>query len=423
MSQDYIRIDDLLARDVRVQWFEGVALLQAVCRHLLRVNPSARDFPRLSNMQLGADGSVSTLAGSGGGGIAGAAHALAQMLSDDAPVRLRLVVAQGTGAENGYTTLAEFSEALAYFERPDGRSILRQLHERTAVASSRPPATPPPVEAAPAVHNEQAPSSRRDDARPHRSAVLVAALALLACIAVWVVAFGFGDGRISAAVAVVKGLTGGTAPQDEATEASAEPSRNSSSNTRRTAAGGPKATGASTEPHTGESISRVDANRGTVVGAENSHATVLTLAPLSVFRQSSATSALERLDVRVTDNIAGVPVFGDPEPLIVIATTDENEGGPDGPIFSREDFDVTPPRSTYPKLPPDSTTGRDSKGRTVLELIVATNGLVERVRLMTPPRDVHEFMLVSAAKAWRFEPATMAGRPVRFLHRISITGR
>jgi len=49
------------------------------------------------------------------------------------------------------------------------------------------------------------------------------------------------------------------------------------------------------------------------------------------------------------------------------------------------------------------------------------DGRVEHVRLRTPPRDVHEFMLVSAAKAWRFEPATVDGRPVRFRHSVAIT--
>jgi hypothetical protein len=43
------------------------------------------------------------------------------------------------------------------------------------------------------------------------------------------------------------------------------------------------------------------------------------------------------------------------------------------------------------------------------------------VRRRTPPRNIHEFMLVSAAKAWRFDPATLNGWPVRFLHDVAIT--
>ena len=419
MFQPHIRIDDLLTRDVRVQWFEGVALLQAVCRHLLAPNPSARDFPRMSDIQLGADGAVSILARTSGAGTASAAHALAQMLSDDAPVRLRLVVTQGTGTENGYATLAEFSEALAYFERPDGQSILRELYERGAVASSRHEAPAPSVEAAPAVGSERATSSPPTDARRYRSAIGVAAGALVACVAVWFVAFGYGNGRISAAVAVLKDLTAGATPADRSTEVQQEPSRNPSSKARRTAPGDPAIARASTGPHASESASPVQADRFALVGPEKSYAVEATVAPLSVLPRSFLMSALERPGISV------LPLFRDPEPLIVIASTDETEGtdGPGGPIYSRDDADVTPPRSVYPKLPREATNGPGAKGRTVLELIVATNGLVERVRLQTAPRDIHEFMFLSAAKAWRFEPATVAGRPVRFLQRISITGR
>ena len=77
-------------------------------------------------------------------------------------------------------------------------------------------------------------------------------------------------------------------------------------------------------------------------------------------------------------------------------------------------------RSTR-RCPPDPSPGRRPEDLTVLDLVVAADGQVEHVRLRTTPRDVHEFMLVSAAKAWRFEPATVDGRPVRFRHSVAIT--
>ena len=58
--------------------------------------------------------------------------------------------------------------------------------------------------------------------------------------------------------------------------------------------------------------------------------------------------------------------------------------------------------------------------RTVLELVIGTNGLVERAKLRSIPRDIHEFMLVSAAKAWIFEPATIDGLAVRYRHQVRI---
>ena len=35
MSQDSVRVDDLPARHVDVQWYEGLAVVQGVCRQLL----------------------------------------------------------------------------------------------------------------------------------------------------------------------------------------------------------------------------------------------------------------------------------------------------------------------------------------------------------------------------------------------------
>ena len=89
-------------------------------------------------------------------------------------------------------------------------------------------------------------------------------------------------------------------------------------------------------------------------------------------------------------------------------------------IFTRADAGVIPPRSVYPKLPSDSLNGAQPDNRTILELVIGTNGLVERAKLRSIPRDIHEFMLVSAAKAWIFEPATIDGLAVRYRHQVRI---
>ena len=47
--QSYYRIglDDLLGRDLTVQWFEGVAIIQEVCRQILADGSAQRGFPAL----------------------------------------------------------------------------------------------------------------------------------------------------------------------------------------------------------------------------------------------------------------------------------------------------------------------------------------------------------------------------------------
>ena len=47
-------------------------------------------------------------------------------------------------------------------------------------------------------------------------------------------------------------------------------------------------------------------------------------------------------------------------------------------------------------------------------MIIGRDGTVENVTFHTPLNRHHERMIVSAAKAWRYRPATRNGRPVRY---------
>src|SRR4029450_949772 len=58
----------------------------------------------------------------------------------------------------------------------------------------------------------------------------------------------------------------------------------------------------------------------------------------------------------------------------------------EGAVYSRTDADGVPPQSVYPKLPPDRP-GVPAEGRTVLDLLISTDGRVEHARLQTPHRD------------------------------------
>src|SRR5688572_8668055 len=111
MTELQIRLDDLLARHVDVQWYEGVAIVNAVCRQLLAKSGSSGEFPAPSDIGIGRDGSVKLLGTSSTNAVPAAAHLLAGMLSDDVPVRLRLTVTQSTN-QDAASTLGEFSAAL-----------------------------------------------------------------------------------------------------------------------------------------------------------------------------------------------------------------------------------------------------------------------------------------------------------------------
>jgi TonB family protein len=72
----------------------------------------------------------------------------------------------------------------------------------------------------------------------------------------------------------------------------------------------------------------------------------------------------------------------------------------------------------YPQVRPGTIGGPESDFNT-MEIVVSERGLVEQVRLLSTPRRMTDMMLLSGAKTWRFEPATMNGSAVRY--RMEIT--
>src|SRR4030095_9566436 len=97
MSTNQIRLDELLARQVEVQWYEGVAIVQALCHQLLAQGISPSEFPAVTQVGIRTDGTVRVMGVMSMQAVPAAAHLLTGMLSDDVPVRLRLVVSQATG--------------------------------------------------------------------------------------------------------------------------------------------------------------------------------------------------------------------------------------------------------------------------------------------------------------------------------------
>jgi len=89
-------------------------------------------------------------------------------------------------------------------------------------------------------------------------------------------------------------------------------------------------------------------------------------------------------------------------------------------LFSATDIDVEPASLMRPQLAsariPSGPDQRDS----VFDLIVDQNGRVERVHLVSPGNRFNDRMLIAAAKAWQFLPATRQGQPVRYKLQLRI---
>jgi hypothetical protein len=393
MAANQVRLDELLARQVDVQWYEGVAIVQAICRQLLARGVSNGEFPVATQIGLGADGAVRVLATTSTKAVAAAAHLLAGLLSDDVPVRLRLVVSQATGENSTIQNLPEFSEALGYFERPDGELIVRNLLHRAMLAAPRKQGDEPRSEQ---VQMQQEPKTAavtpaRDKKARLRLTAMAAAVAIVATSGLaW---FASRGGRVSAAFGGITNVFAG-GPENEPLENAASP----------------KETVAQGVSRPRQSHSSVAASGQPGEARKESPGAPAAWSPSVVLPIASVRS--------------GAPSSGVPGPTAIAQTyvifASEPGVNASNLIYSKADSAVTPPRQVYPALPAEPP-AEMKRALTVVDLVIAPDGLVERVHLRTAPRDIHEFMLLSAAKAWRFQPALLDGRPVRFLHSVVLT--
>jgi hypothetical protein len=399
MAANQVRLDELLARQVDVQWFEGVAIVQTICRQLLTRGVSNGEFPVATQIGIGADGAVRVLDTTSTKAVAAAAQLLAGLLSDDVPVRLRLVVSQATGENSTIQSLREFSEALGYFERPDPELIVRNLLQRAMLAALRKQGDESRAEQ---VHTHEKPHTaavrRARDRKATLPVVAVAAAVVIVPISslVW---FASRGGRVSAAFSGITSVFAG-APEARL----AEPLENSAS---------PKEMAAQSaiRPQRTHSSTAATADGPPAAARKASQGAPAARIPSLEPPFTPVRSAMPSPGASGATEAAQTYVIIASEPGVSASNL----------VYSKADSDVTPPRQVYPALPAEPPTADMKHALTVVDLVIAADGLVERVHLRTPPRDIHEFMLLSAAKAWRFKPALLDGRPVRFLHSVALT--
>jgi len=82
-------------------------------------------------------------------------------------------------------------------------------------------------------------------------------------------------------------------------------------------------------------------------------------------------------------------------------------------VYSAQDRDVRPPQQIDIDLPrPTVVSWATIKNS--MELIVAEDGSVQRVKWLGPSQRMPDMMLLSRAKVWKFAPALKEGHPVRY---------
>jgi hypothetical protein len=107
------------------------------------------------------------------------------------------------------------------------------------------------------------------------------------------------------------------------------------------------------------------------------------------------------------------PVTPPPPPAPVV---------PQREVYSFEDAGVVPPviiRQELPRVQPSVTAQARDKG--LLEVVIDQQGRVTSMNLRRSIHPLYDTVLLNAAQEWRYKPATLNGKPVKFLKIIQIT--
>jgi TonB family protein len=91
-------------------------------------------------------------------------------------------------------------------------------------------------------------------------------------------------------------------------------------------------------------------------------------------------------------------------------------------IYSSDDRNVTPPvavRQELPRVPPSIT--RQARARGVLELVIDELGRVTAMTMRESVHPMYDTLVLNAAKDWRYQPATLHGKPVRYRKMIQVS--
>ena len=394
---DTVSIGALLAHATPVHWDEAVAIVQSLL-DLLTTSGKELPVPRLDDVCIHAGGTVAILpTGRGDRGPAAAARTLHALLSgNDVPVALRLFVSQATAPET-YASLQEFAAGLAYYGKPGRADLIQAVYRRYAAAHNGRTHHPAPttvraVEPEPIRNTEPArrTSSTGSRWRPPSWVVPVVLTVVALGVGVWVLSKAeFGSAQTVAAGGQA-GSPAAVAESPAGAVSSGEPSARPANGDRRSAT-------AAKAPIEVTSVPRQSA----VTARGRVEVVALPSAPVATGAQELEPSA-------------AVPSLSSTTPFVA-AETDR--------VYSGDDSDVQPPTMRYPQLPaPLMMSSSRSERVNRMEILVATDGSVERVRLVGIPARMPDMMLLSGAKLWRFSPALKDGEPVRYRTFVTWSG-
>jgi TonB family protein len=403
-----LTFSDIVSRQIHVEWHESVAAVRALIDTFTAADDRNTEFPALDEIYLSADGEVSF----GGRSMTGEAHrwaggVLQTLLSrTEPPVQLRLVALQATAAVTTLSSLAELNEALAYFERPHRRQVLQGLYNRAS--DSQPDATVlPPV--LPSAHKPPAePKRPRKPRKPVRvSKRLVAAVAAVAILLAAAVGAGWYITRVRPEAAAA-----GSEAFSRAADSLGDVVLSGVSKVTETAGLG-RLVPPDAPPSPPPAATPAPASSGRDIR--------LPARPRAA-RETEAPPKPEFVAFDLEASNAPVPVVP-PEVANDAPAQVEISDLDDSLVYSAGSSGVEPPIGIRPHFARELPSTLRAEDLARVELVIATDGSIESARLLDPPRNVIDSLVVSAAKAWSFEPATKDGRPVRYRKTVWVRSR
>ena len=401
-SEQSMTIAALFAGPVAIEWYEAVAISQAICE-TLRLSGDGSGPVRIGPEHVSIDGSGAVHVAAqrkqdGRSALDEVADLLRAMLADrDVPTPLRLALSQ-TATNN---SVEEWANTIAYYERPNRAALIRGLYERAKNGSSQPPVAVIPVASAPA---PLVPTPNPPKAKTPNSSLVQHLKRYAPVIGLAVVA--------SAIIAVTVWAIQTRRPENRTVSDVAVPA----------AENAPAALSSAT------AALETLVNRIPVIGRRETEPEQVPPPPPSgrwIHLPSPFDSQPRVYQTMVLPITRSLPQS---IPFVELAAARNTSPGSSissvpNTIYSAADNDVMPPVAIYPQFP-SIPAGTEAKDVAEFDVIVTESGEVESVRARQSPASLGDAlkmtMSLSAAKTWRFRPGVRNGEPVKYRTVISI---
>lgn len=408
------RLSDVV-RVVSFHWDEAVAVVEELCAALVPAHGGELPVPGLEDIFIGEAGTVTVGDQGRGERVPSAAGRILHSLlsSTEVPVGLRLFVAQSSAPET-YRSIREFATGLAYFGKPGRTNLIRAVYQRyapmaaaDAFLSPHTPSWPQqrPLEALAATTPSVVPVTvlkSRELPFWFAPAAVAGAGVFVVGAALWAWSGGAFGGRREDSGLTVQAATVAEVPEAQDPVVATAPAAVALAprSARSTGFAAPRReAGVANQP----GMARLGGGRSGASGPEGASRSAGTVSSLGADARRKASASEPEVSVSLP---IGAPAA--------------SEAG--ATVYSGLDTDVQPPVLLFPQLPSPLFAAEAGAAVNRMELVVAPDGTVERVRLLEAPTRMPDMMLLSGAKMWKFSPAMKDGEAVRYRTVVTWTG-